>query len=190
MALRAAAKKAQEDLDLKPGMRTVDDLDGEIREVASLTLQAGDRESEMQQELLAIEKKYGVELKRLKEALAIRIDGVLEFARSHKVQVFGDKKSRKFNYGTITLSKESSRVEFTLDEAIVIGNLERLGWDRGVVKTSKSIDKNAIQTVVPEDKRAKVGFEVVETGGDPRLTIDKRSIEILRDAQKHQKKAS
>jgi len=36
---------------------------------------------------------------------------------------------------------------------------------------------------VPEDKRERVGFKLVPTGGQPSLTIDKRSIEILRDVQ-------
>jgi phage host-nuclease inhibitor protein Gam len=185
-----AKKSNQEKLDLRPGLKTVDDLDGEIREVASLTLAALDVENDMQQELMSIEKKFGPELKRLKEQLAARTDGVLDFARAHKASVFGSAKSRKFNYGTLKLTTESSKVVFTVDEVQVIANLERFGWDRGVVMTVKSVNKNALKAAVPEDKQAKVGFEIVKTGGAPQLTIDKRQIEVLRDAEKRTKKAS
>jgi phage host-nuclease inhibitor protein Gam len=174
-------------LDIKPGITSVDQLDDEIRGVAELELQIEDRENEMRQELLEIEGRLGKEIKQFKEKKAVAVDGVLTFAKAHKREVFGEKKSRKFNYGALSLSKESSRVEFTLDQDKVIANLERLGYAGGVVKTTKSIDKNAIEQAVPVDKREKVGFDVVLTGGDPKLTIDKRSIEILRDAQKQRK---
>lgn len=190
MARKAAiaAVTTQEDLDLKPGISSVEDLDVEIRVVASLYLQVEDRENAMQQELMKIEERFGPELKRLKQLQADHSVAVLAFAKAHKKQVFGEKKSRKFNYGTLKLSKEATRVEFTLDEANVIANLKKLGFAQGVVKEVESIDKNAIETVVPADKREKIGFKVVPTGGLPSLSIDQRSIEILRDAQKQQQK--
>jgi phage host-nuclease inhibitor protein Gam len=153
---------------------TVDQVDTEIREIAHLELKISDLENAMQQKLLEIE------------------NGVLTFAKDHK-EIFGGKKSRKFNYGTLALTKEGTKVEFLEEEPIIIANLKRAGFATGVVKQVESIDKNAIEAAVPEDKRKKIGFEMKTTGGEPVLKIDKRSIEILRDAeanQKQQRKAS
>jgi phage host-nuclease inhibitor protein Gam len=171
---------------------TVDQVDTEIREIAHLELKISDLENAMQQKLLEIEKEFGDDIKRLKSEKAVIVDGVLTFAKDHK-EIFGGKKSRKFNYGTLALTKEGTKVEFLEEEPIIIANLKRAGFATGVVKQVESIDKNAIEAAVPEDKRKKIGFEMKTTGGEPVLKIDKRSIEILRDAeanQKQQRKAS
>jgi phage host-nuclease inhibitor protein Gam len=188
MKKTAAKPAAQRPLGIKPAIANVDQLDNEIRDIAQLQLDATDRETEMQQLIHRIELEHGEAIKRLKEQLALRVEAVLDFAAGHKVEVFGEKKSRKFNYGTLQLSKESSKVEFLVEETKLIANLKRAGYDRGVVKTIESVDKEVLRGAVPEEKRAAIGFDIVKTGGNPTLTIDKRSIEVLRDARKQQQR--
>jgi phage host-nuclease inhibitor protein Gam len=159
-----------------------DEVDNEIGEAARLALAIEDRENELNQRLQAAQNEYGPGIKALKEESALVVDRILTFAKKHRKD-FGDKKSRKFNFGKIEFSKTATKVKLLLEELHVIANLKKLGLATGVVKEKEWVDLNALRDTIPEEKRTKVGFELEETGDVARLVIDKKSIEILRKAR-------
>lgn len=157
------------------------EVDEAIKDVALLDLSIEEEENKLNGIIADAQARFSPRIKELKEERAQLAFSVLEFASAHR-EDFGVKKSRKFNFGTIAFSKLAERVVFIVEEVKVIANLKRLGLATGVVKEKEWVDKNALTETVPAEKRKAAGFTVEETGNEPQLKIDRKSIEILKQA--------
>ena len=166
----------------KEALKSWEDVDAEIRKVAELDLEIDGRKYELDTERHKVEAKHTPAIAKLMEERSERADAILAFAQKHREEL-GEKKSKKFNFGTISFSKVAQAVKFLVDEEKLIANLKKLGYALGVVKSKESVDKNALQTAVPESKRAAAGFELVDTGNEPQLKIDRKAIEAARPAR-------
>jgi len=178
-------KSKQKELDLKP-LESWADVESEVEAIAFLDLDIEDEETELNRRIHALQGELGPSIQEMKDARATKEARVLSFAKKHRAD-FGEKKSKKVNFGSIVFSKASSAVKFLVEEIDLIANLKKFGYALGVVKQVEKVDKNVLVTVVPEDKREKVGFEIVPTGDEPSLKIDRKRVELLRRAAARKK---
>lgn len=162
-----------------------EDVEAEIGEVAKLDLAIEAQENALNKRTQAIAEEAAPAIKELKEERAEREAAVLQFAKKHR-RDFGDAKSRKFTFGTVSFSKVSKAVKFLIEEVKLIANLKRFGFAAGVVKDrGEVVDKNALAAApIPEAKRESIGFTIEENGNEPKLTIDRKAIEAQLAARK------
>jgi phage host-nuclease inhibitor protein Gam len=185
------SKQQQQQLDLKP-LESWADVESEVEEIAYLDCDIEGQEAELNRRITEVQGELGPAIQDLKAERDQKEARVLAFAKKHRAD-FGDKKSKKVNFGTITFSKAAEAVKFLIDEIDLIANLKRFGYALmpGLIKQVEKVDKDALKSAVPEEKREKVGFEVVPTGDTASLKIDKKRIELMRQAvARARKKAS
>jgi phage host-nuclease inhibitor protein Gam len=181
VAKKAAANKATKPVAM---LGSWDEADTATYDVAVAQLQIEEREAEMNRRIAEIQAEYSEEIKKLRETHDEAEAQVLAFAEAHK-EDFGGAKSKKLSYGTLSFSKSDEKVEFLIDETIIIANLRKKNLHEGVVRSAESIDKNVLPAkVVDPEQREKLGFRVVPTGGKLSLKIDRKSIERLNVAMK------
>lgn len=154
---------------------TWEDVDAEILAVAKLDLDIEARENALNKRRQAIDEQHAPAIQELKDERTTREAAILQFAKKHR-RDFGDVKSRKFTFGTISFSKIGSAVRYLIDEALVLAKIKKAGLI-GVVKSRESIDKAALVDSVPPNKRKSFGFEVETTGDEPKLSIDRKAVE-------------
>lgn len=161
-----------------------DEVDERAYDVARYQLEIEENEAAMNQRIAAIQNEYADKIKELREKHDEAEAEVLAFADAHR-EDFGDKKSKKLSYGVLSFSKSDEKVELLVDEAIVIANLRKKNLHEGVIRTVESIDKNALVMKISDAReRERIGFKVVQTGGDLRLKIDKKTIESVKIARR------
>lgn len=178
-------------LNLAPPPATIetwDDADVVGRDYALDTFDIEASESELNALIAGIQQRLMPKIQAMKAARNLSEKRLLAFAKANRKD-FGGRKSKKLNFVTLSFRKISERVELTEEPVVVIANLKRAGLDRGVVKTTESIDKKALLANVPEEKREKIGFEVIPTGDEPKIEVDRKSVESFRAGQRAAKTA-
>lgn len=190
--VKAKKPSGQAALNLAPPVapiETWDDADLVGKDYALLTFDIEAAESEMNALINGIQERLLPKISAMKAEHAMKERRLLSFAKAHRKD-FGGKKSRKLNYITLLFRKVGEKVVLTEELLVVIANLKKAGLDRGVVKTTESIDKTALRTVVPEEKRERIGFEVIPTGDEPKVEVDRKKVESFREGAASAKSAA
>lgn len=174
--MKAKAVKGKKSAVPSEPIESWEEVERVIEMIARRDVEVALKEAVLNEELAAVQGRYAPEIVVMKESRDQEEARVLTFAKKNK-RDFGEKKSRKFNHGTIVFSKAGESVQFLVDEAEIIANLKKRKLAEGVVKSKESIDKDALKTKVAVELRKSLGFEVKKTGGEPSLKIDHKSIE-------------
>lgn len=119
---------------------------------------------EKAEELRKIEEKYGEFINPLETQEAMLLPHIEEFARNNRATLFPKAKTTVIGMLKLSFRAGTGSVSILPDfsEQQVIDNLKEAGYE-SCVQVKVSLNKTELKKAVPEDKRAKLGFEVVTT---------------------------
>ncbi|MEA4892628.1 MAG: host-nuclease inhibitor Gam family protein [Peptococcaceae bacterium] len=138
----------------QPVIRSWEEADQVLKEIASLEIELADIEGALNLKINAEKERADTEARPLRDRLELLGSQLKDFAETSRAE-FGKAKSRQLTFGSLGWrASKAITIKKALTERI-IGNLKRLGMD-DCIKTTETISKEILSTY-PDEKIIQAG---------------------------------